>query len=258
MGIKETALGRFDVFRLALNDIHTRDGWNVRDVDFNPSDPDDLSLASSIAENGVKEPLTVVWHDDKAYLTNGHRRRAAALYARDTLGAEIVSLPVQTEERYSSQTEHVLSMITRNSGKPLTPLEQARVYKRLFDLGMNETDIAKRVGRSRQHVVDMLGLNAAPVEVTKMVRNGELSATLAVQTIAREGDAATTTLTQAVERAKSEGRTRATAKHVDKPASKADQLRTLMKGVAFGESEGKYYCYLTPDEYASLRSLVGF
>lgn len=228
-GIKDAAKGRSDIFKMALDDIHVREGWNVRDIDFDPADIEDLSLARSIAENGVREALTVVWEDGKAFVTNGHRRLSAARYAAKELGAEIKSLPCQTEDRYSNEADHVLSMIVRNSGKPLLPLEQARVFKRLIDLGWSVGEISRRVGRTSQWVGDLLNLQAAPTEITNMIRDGSVSASLAVQTIAREKSRAPAVLSTAVEKARSEGKTRATAKHVGAPKAKPAPTADLIK-----------------------------
>ena len=57
-GIQGLALGRKDILRLDPHDLHVRPGWNCRDVNFNPNDPEDLALAESIASVGVKQPLT--------------------------------------------------------------------------------------------------------------------------------------------------------------------------------------------------------
>lgn len=121
-GIQDLALGRSDVFRLDPRALQIEPGWNSRTSDFDPADPEDLSLAHQIAEGGVKEPITVYMKNGVPVVTNGHRRRAATLYALDVLGAEIKSVPVQTEPKHASEADRVLSQIVRNSGKPLAPM----------------------------------------------------------------------------------------------------------------------------------------
>lgn len=219
-GIKDVAVGRSDIFRLTLGDLHVKDGWNCRDHDFDPADPDDLALANSIAQIGVREPLTVQWDDGKAYITNGHRRFRASLHAANVLGAEIKSVPVQTEPRYSSEAEHVLSQIVRNAGKPLTPLEKSRVFKRLLSLGWSEKDIATQTGVSETYVRGLLELQAAPAAVTELVRSGAVSASLATAAIRQHGTKAADKLQNAVETAKAGGKKHTTAKHMErKPAA---------------------------------------
>lgn len=268
-GIKGVAVGRIDIYRMAPADLHVKDGWNARVVNFNRADPEDLGLAQSIAEVGVKQPLTVYWENGKAYISDGHRRHGAAIYAIEHLGAEIKSVPVQTEERYSSEADRVFSQIVRNSGKPLSPIEQAKVFKRLIDLGWSEKDIAEKSGLNRAWVVELLELNAAPQAVTSLVRSGKVSATLAITTLRKnkgDGEKAATELSEAVEAAQEQGKTRATAKHLGerKPSLKAE-LKDMFSETPIREQGGDdliggsaYLITLTPDQYARLRYLVGF
>ena len=52
-GIKQTAVGRSDLFRLDPKDIHVKDGWNCRDL--GPVYEEKIAvLQASIAESGVK------------------------------------------------------------------------------------------------------------------------------------------------------------------------------------------------------------
>lgn len=216
-GIQSLAVGRKDVLRIAPADLHIREGWNCRDVNFNPDDEDDLALAKSIAEVGVKQPLTAVWDEQKAYLTDGHRRLLATIYAIEHLSADIKSVPVQTEDRYANEAERVLSQIVRNNGKPLSAIEFSRVYKRLIDLGWTEKEIASKVGRSIQWVKNLLQLNAAPAEVANMVRENKVSATMALTALKDSGGDVTVAadrLMDAIETAKAAGKKRATPKYM--------------------------------------------
>jgi ParB/RepB/Spo0J family partition protein len=223
-GIKEIAKGRSDQYRLSPYDLNTKDGWNVREQDFNEDDPEDIALAQSIAEVGVKQALAVYWEDGKAYVSDGHRRRAAALVAIEKFGADKdMTVPVVAENRNADEAERVFSMIVRNSGKPLSPLEQGMVFRRLMGLGWSDSIIAKKAGISRVHVSNLIALSDAPKALTNMVREGAVSATLAITTLNKhKGDAkaASTELKEAVKEAKKAGKTRATAKHVRKAAEK--------------------------------------
>jgi ParB-like chromosome segregation protein Spo0J len=265
-GIQGIAAGRSDTFRISLDDLHIRQGWNARDVDFNPNDEDDLALAQSIAEVGVKETMTAIWEDGRAYITNGHRRRAAALYARDVLKAEIKTVPVQTEARYASEADHVLSQIVRNSSKPLSPFEKGKVFKKLLDLGWNEGEIAKKTGITRTRVVQLLEVQSAPEQVKAMVRSGEVSADLAMKTVrAAEGDTgkAVSDLAGAIETAKKAGKTRATAKHVEggEPRSslkKAVGEMLRVSEVDIDETEGTVTLTLPKSYFDRLKEAAGY
>jgi len=66
--IKQIAKGRSDLYRVSINDLAVKEGWNSRILD----DPENIEhidmLAKSIAEEGVKQPLTVYMEDGKLYI----------------------------------------------------------------------------------------------------------------------------------------------------------------------------------------------
>lgn len=253
MSIKKQASGRSDLYRLAPELLKIKEGWNARDEE--SLDLEELKI--SIKELGVKQPLTVQTEGDDIFVTDGHRRYFAVM-ALIAEGVDIKTVPVQVEDRYSNAADHIASMIVRNSGKPLTAIEQARVFKRLLDYGLKESEIAQKVGKSRQWIVSMLELNAAPEELKTLVKTGKVTATLAQQTLAKEGgERAAETLTKAVKKAESEGKKKATAKHVEK--SSKVQLRELFDGLKFvpGPGSNDYIVNFTPDQYALFRSLAG-
>ena len=265
-GIKDVAIGRSDIYRMAPADLHVKDGWNSRTINFNPDDEDDIGLARSIAEVGVKQPLTVFFEDGKTYISDGHRRHGATLYAIDHMGAEIKSVPVQTEERYSSEADRTFSQVVRNSGKPLAPIELARVFKRLLGFGWTIGDISKKSGINTGWINQLLELQASAPDVQQLVTTGRVSATLAIETIKTEGVQAGAVLADAVKTAEAQGKTRATKKHVgrtegtDKAPNKADRLRALLgKETTWSSNDsGGYTLAFDADQYAEFRSLIGF
>lgn len=265
-GITGLALGRKDILRIAPEHLQIKEGWNCRDVNFDPEDPEDLALAKSIASVGVKQPLTAIWEKGQAVLTDGHRRLSAALWAMQNLGAEIKSIPVQTEDRYASEEDRVLSQIVRNNGKELSPIETGRVYKRLFDLGWTEAQIAEKVGRSPTWVRNLLELSSTPKEVTDLVKAGTISASLAIDALhkaAGDSAAAAQALGEAVERAKAEGKTRATAQHTARGPTPGARIKELAELVDTLNSSGRIVdsveiveLRMTSEEYDRFLSLL--
>lgn len=210
--IKKMASGRRDLFLLDPELIREDPEWNVR------QDCDDLqshirTLANSIKELGVQQPLTVFMKGESVTVTDGHCRLLAVKLAISE-GAEIKSIPVRTEERFSNEADRVLSMLTRNSGRPLSIPEQADVIKRLLAFGWTESEIAKKTGSSQQHINTIIHFISSPVEVQQMVKSGDVSATMAVQQVRRNGDEAVGVLKGAVAVARKAGKKRATAKHL--------------------------------------------
>jgi ParB family chromosome partitioning protein len=212
MGIKDLAIGRKDVYMVDPSIIQEDPGWNVR-LDTPAFREKLVELTNSIKTQGVKMPLTVYMKDNVPILTDGHRR-LMAVKAAIADGCPIVAVPVFVEERYANESDRVLSMITRNSGEPLTSLEMGEVFKRLMGFGWDTAKIAENSGYSVTHVENILALASAPVEVVEMVKREEVSPTTAIGTIKREGTSATEILKHAVEKAHAAGKKRATAKQV--------------------------------------------
>jgi ParB-like chromosome segregation protein Spo0J len=205
---------RVDMYQINPELITEDEGWNVRD------DNDELRahirmLADSIKEVGVLEPLTGYLKEGMPVLTNGHCRLLAVKLARSE-GAEIKLVPFRNEPRTANEADRTLSMLTRNSGKPLTGIEQAGVIKRLLAFGWSQTEISKKTGFTPPHIGNLLTLAGAPVEVQNMVSQGKVSATLATDTVKSQGpEKATETLKDAVVDAESKGKNRATKKNVE-------------------------------------------
>lgn len=229
-GIKTIAKGRQDFYRLAVEDIHVKPGWNARE-DEDPANIEHVAqLARSIAAVGQKTPIKIYLEDEKAFVSDGYSRLKAIKYAIKEFDAQIATVNCIVEDKYSSEADRVFTMIVGNSGKPLTPLETGRVFKRLIDFNWSEKDIADKSGMSTQRVRDLLELQAGPAEVVDMVAKGQVTATLA-QTVVRanKGDrkAAVQTLTDAIVKAKVEGKTKATAKHVGTGKSLKEEMKAI-------------------------------
>lgn len=259
-GIQGIAKGRSDVYQLDPHDLNIKADWNCRDLDTPEAQQGLHELAASIAEVGVKQALTVYWEDGKAYITDGHRRYQAVMMAIAE-GAEIKSIPVRTEDRYSSEADRIFSQIVRNSGEPLKPFEQARVFKRLIDLGWTETDIAKKSGKSRPWVVSLLELQAAPESITQFVRSGAVSATMAIQTIKdNAGDQvkSAAAISAAVEKAHTAGKQRATSKDMtERKASFKDRVVAALSVAGVYPYERSVMLEFTYPEFAVLEDIVG-
>jgi ParB-like chromosome segregation protein Spo0J len=220
-GIQGLAAARSDLFRIDPTLIVVKEAWNARDF----SDPENMrhveTLAESIREVGVLEPLTVFMEDGQPVLTNGESRlRAVRLLLEQ--GVEIKTVPVQTEPRHASEADRFASQITRNSGKPFTVLEQSQVFGRLVGFGWAERDIAARGGITIERVRQIMSLNQAPETTKKLIRSGKVSATVVQRIVAKAKDGAEidSKVKAAVERATAEGKAKAGPRHVEKTKKK--------------------------------------
>ena len=268
-GIKDLAEGRQDVFRLNPLVISIDPEWNSRDF----TNPENIAhvemLAVSIAHDGVKEPLTVMWREGKPVLLNGECRLRAVLHAINFLGAEITTVPVKTEDRSANCVDLLVNQRLRNAGKPFTCLEDATHFARLNKLGLTPTEIAKRFGISAPRVGQLLDLHAgATKEIRDLIVTGKVSADLARTVIKEEGEHALEALTEAVEVAEANGKTKATPKHVRAARTGAEASKTrfnrlevvaILKAtrVASNETEDTVALTMTTQEYNRLVEMIG-
>lgn len=121
-------------------------------LDPNPDNPrkdlgDLTELSASIAAQGVQQPLVVTPadKDGRHTIIMGHRRYAAALKAGlDTLPCIV--------RKAGPQEQAELMLVENIQRAGLTPIEEAKGYARLLDLGESEDRMAKATGRSRATV----------------------------------------------------------------------------------------------------------
>jgi ParB family transcriptional regulator, chromosome partitioning protein len=128
-------------------------------------------LAASITEVGVLQPIVVSRDEDGSlYLIAGERRwRAARKVGLTTIPAVVRGA--------TGDTTLVEALIENVQRQDLTPLEEAHAYKQLLEnTGMNQDQVAERVGKSRPAVSNTLRLLQLPGPVQRMVDSGALTA----------------------------------------------------------------------------------
>jgi len=134
-------------------------------------DPEALSaLAASIESSGIVQPLLVRPLPDGSYeLVAGERRWRAAQEA----GLEKVPAVV----REQAEAERLQAALIENMVREdLNPVEEARACAALVeDLGLTKEDLARRVGRSRPAVSNLIRLLELPDETLELLESGELS-----------------------------------------------------------------------------------
>lgn len=260
--LKDMSTQRSDVFWVDPRELNIKPGWNVRV--WKADDEEDLNLAKSIAKIGVQDPLHVFREAGKVFISEGHRRIGATMYAIANLGADhIRKVPVIAEQRGTSEADLVVRQLL--DGKPKTPYEQAQLFKRLVGYGWTVEEIAEQACKSVAAVNMGLDLMGAPEGVKKLVASGKVSATLAVQTVSKEGgQGALETLTEAVSNAAEQGKEKATARDLPStPTSQRVSAKMKMARVgelvaeAAGETEAANTLTFSPKNFEELLELVG-
>lgn len=257
MAIKDISKGRTDLYRLDPRDLRVKPDWNNRDF----TTPENMehveSLAISIAEIGVKKAIEVEWKDNTPFITDGECRYRATMLAIER-GADIKTVPVVLGEKFANEADKLFVQIVGNSGKPFTQLEQAKVFKKLLDMGWLQNEIAARSGISNGRVSQILELLTLPEPVKAMVAKGEVSASMAMLTVKAEGnDKATAKLATAVTAAKAEGKTRAMPKHTGERGPSAlkivkDAIEQAILSGKLDESEDLVTISFTDDTWVKI------
>ena len=128
------------------------------------------ALAGSIGSVGVLQPLIVRPLDGGRYeLVAGERRWRAAQRA----GIDRVPAVVRT----SPEDERLQAALIENMVREdLNPVEEARACAALVDdLGISKEELARRVGRSRAAISNLIRLLDLPDAVLALLERGELS-----------------------------------------------------------------------------------
>lgn len=169
------------------------------------------ALADDIKAHGYDRtrPLTIRLVDDRAQVQDGNCRLMAVRVAIAE-GAQIVNLPCLPETEGLTEADALVRMATRNTSLPHSPIEYAEIIKRFRSWGWTDSDIARRLQKSRQWLANIMDLAGAPAEVRDAVAAGAVSATQAVKLIRSEGANAGAVIA----RARAETGGRVTAKHV--------------------------------------------
>ena len=129
------------------------------------------SLADSIAQHGVIQPLTVRELKSGYYqIIAGERRWRAARMANLS---EIPAVIMEADDKKAME----LALIENLQRQDLNPVEEAMGYRSLMeDYGLTQESVSEGVGKSRSAVANALRLLQLPKEVLDMLREGRLTA----------------------------------------------------------------------------------
>ena len=148
----------------------------LTEIRSNPYQPrkefDEQSLrefAESIKEHGVIQPI-IVKKSIKGYeIIAGERRtRASKMAGKETIPAII--------REFTDQEMMEIALIENIQREDLNPIEEAEALAKIIEANnMTQEEAAKKFGKSRSYITNILGLLSLPEKTKKYVREGKIS-----------------------------------------------------------------------------------
>ncbi len=128
-------------------------------------------LASSIAENGLLQPILVREYGDSRYqIIAGERRFRASKLAGLS---EIPAIVLDKDDRKVAE----IALIENIQREDLNPVEEAMAFRALIkENDLTQEELSEKVGKSRSAIANTMRLLDLPDEILTMVAAGDLSA----------------------------------------------------------------------------------
>ncbi len=127
-------------------------------------------LADSIKEHGVFQPIIVKKSSIKGYeIIAGERRvKACKIAGLDKIPAIV--------RDFTDQQMMEIALLENLQRENLNSIEEAMAYRNLLDtMQITQEELANRLGKSRSHITNMLGLLNLPEEVKDMIVDDKIS-----------------------------------------------------------------------------------
>ena len=154
-----------DVTEINLDDIRTNPYQPRKNFDIESLN----ELADSIKEYGIIQPI-IVKKSIKGYeLVAGERRTKAAKLAG------LTKIPAIIKD-FNDDEMMEIALLENIQREDLNPIEEAISIDNIIKLrGYTQEEFAKKFGKSRTYITNILGLLRLPEEVKKLVENNKLS-----------------------------------------------------------------------------------
>lgn len=149
----------------------------IDEIDGNPfqprrdfTEPEIASLAESLKEHDLLQPVIVRRLGNRYQLISGERRLRAAVQAGWT------QIPAQVREA-DDRLVAELAIVENLHRKDLNPIEKALSFKRyLEEHGCSQEDLARRLKIDRSTIANLMRLLELPEAVLDSLRQGDISA----------------------------------------------------------------------------------
>ena len=158
--MQEEKIIEIDVDKLMPNKYQPRKEFNEESLD---------SLAKSIKEYGIINPILVRKTDDKYEIIAGERRWRAA----KKIGLKKVPAIIKNIEDIKMAEMALIENLQREN---LTPLEEAESIKQIIELtNVTQKDLGDKIGKSQSTIANKLRLLTLPKEIKEALNNQKIS-----------------------------------------------------------------------------------
>ena len=157
---KESDIREIPVDEIRTNPYQPRKTFNQESLE---------ELAESIKNYGVFQPI-IVKPSIKGYdLVAGERRlRASKMAGLSTIPAIV--------KEFSDEMMREIALLENLQRENLSAIELAWAYKGIIDsMHIRQEDLASKLGKSRSHITNMIGLLRLPEDVQNMILDNKLS-----------------------------------------------------------------------------------
>lgn len=150
---------------------------NIDDLRPNPYQPRKIfdeeklkELSASIKEHGVFQPIIVKKSSIKGYeIIAGERR------VRASKMAGLTTIPAIVRE-FNDDEMMQIAVLENLQREDLNAIEEANAYKNLLAmLKITQEELATKLGKSRSHITNTIGLLTLPEEVKNMIIDGKIT-----------------------------------------------------------------------------------
>lgn len=126
-------------------------------------------LSESIKEHGVFQPIIVKKSVRGYNIIAGERRAKASKLAG------LTKIPAIIRD-FTDEEMMQVALLENLQREDLSAIEEAKAYKSIIEsLRLTQEELAKKLGKSRSHITNMLGLLRLPLSVQDMILYNKLS-----------------------------------------------------------------------------------
>ncbi|SEQ07100.1 ParB/RepB/Spo0J family partition protein [Piscibacillus halophilus] len=159
-GVEEESVQELPIDQIRPNPYQPRKNFEADAIE---------ELKDSIMQYGILQPIIVRKAIKGFEIVVGERRfRASKEGGLKTIPAVVREL---TDEQMME-----LALLENLQREDLSPMEEAEAYERLIhELNIKQDELAKRLGKSRPHIANMMRLLSLPEKIRAMINSKELT-----------------------------------------------------------------------------------